>query len=339
MNAALQIGSKSIDTPTLLQKLLQYRLLETFVKETIIEELIEDVTCDSTVAYERFCQKRQLQTDEQQQAWRKQSHLSAEQMQLEAEREMRLQLFKENTWGDRLQTFFLQRKEKFDRVVYSLIRTQNKELAYELYFRLCDDGDSFADVARQYSEGKESQTGGLVGPVEMSVPHPMLAKMLRISQEGQLWEPTKIGDWMTIVRCEKLIPAQLNEPMRQRLLQEQFQTLLNQRMQASPVKLMPPGRSPQGTKISEQQITSQTVNKKAIKKQVKKVTSAQKTLQSQAAQDQNTQNQNAQSQNAQNQIKPTEDTVDVLASTVKGLPSVDSLALESDVAETGAIRA
>ncbi|MBE9064274.1 peptidylprolyl isomerase [cf. Phormidesmis sp. LEGE 11477] len=251
MNAALQIGTKSIDTPTLVQKLLQYRLLETFVKETIVDELIEGVSCDPAVAFAQFCQQRKLQTEEQQQAWCQQAHLTPEQMRLEAIREMRLVLFKEQTWGDRLQTFFLERKGQFDRVVYSLIRTKNKELAQELYFRLCDDGASFADIARQYSEGKEAQTGGLVGPIEMSVPHPILARMLQLSEEGQLWEPAKIGDWMIIVRCEKLIPAQLDEPMRQRLLQDQFQTLLNQRMQASPVKLLP--------KVQTQQVETQQI--------------------------------------------------------------------------------
>ncbi|MEO1445900.1 MAG: peptidylprolyl isomerase [Cyanobacteria bacterium J06635_11] len=239
MDSAIQIGSKSIDTPTLVQKLLQYRLLEKFVQETVIDELLENVTCDPDMAYEIFCQERKLQTEEQRQAWCQQAHFTREQMRAEAIRDFRLHQFKEETWGDRLKTFFLQRKDQLDRVIYSLIRTKDKELARELYFRLCDDGESFADVARQYSEGQESQTGGLVGPVELSVPHPTLAKILRVSYDGQLWEPTQIGDWLIIVRCEKLIPAKLDEAMRKRILHEQFQALLQKQMQASPVKLCP----------------------------------------------------------------------------------------------------
>lgn len=239
MNAAIQVGSKSIDTPTLVQKLLQYRLLEKFVQETVIDDLIENIGCDPTVAVEDFCLRRQLQTEEHRQAWCQQEHFSPEQMKAEAIREYRLRQFKEETWGERLQTYFLQRKDHLDRVVYSLIRTQDAGLAQELYFRLCDDGASFAELARQYSEGKEAQTGGLVGPVEMSVPHPTLSRMLRVSGDRQLWSPTKIGDWMIIVRFEKMVPAQLDDAMRQRLLHEQFHALLQQQMQASPVKLFP----------------------------------------------------------------------------------------------------
>lgn len=239
MDSAIQIGSKSIDTPTLVQKLLQYRLLEKLVQETVIDDLIEKVDCDSTVAFKAFCQRRQLQTEEHRQAWCKQEHFSPEQMQAEAVREYRLRQFKEETWGERLQTYFLQRKDRLDRVVYSLIRTQDTALAQELYFRLCDDGASFPELAKQYSEGKEAQTGGLVGPVEMGVPHPTLSRMLRVSRQGQLWSPTKIGDWMIIVRFEKMVPASFDEAMRQRLLHEQFQALLQARMQASPVRLLP----------------------------------------------------------------------------------------------------
>ncbi|MEM6598721.1 MAG: peptidylprolyl isomerase [Cyanobacteria bacterium P01_D01_bin.36] len=239
MDSAIQIGSKSIDTPTLVRKLLEYRLLEKFVQESVIDDLIESVNCEPTAALKRFCQVRQLETGEQRQAWCKKEHFTPAQMEAEAVREFRLAQFMEETWGDRIQTFFLQRKAQLDRVVYSLIRLKSADVAQELYFRLCDDGDSFSDIARDYSEGKEAQTGGLVGPVELGVPHPTIGKMLQVSKESQLWPPTQIGEWIVIVRFEKRISAQLDDAMRQRLLHEQFQKLLQEKMQKSPIKLLP----------------------------------------------------------------------------------------------------
>ena len=262
MDAAIQIGSKSIDTPTLVRKMLQYRLLERFVQESTVDDLIEDVSFDPALALEAYCQRRKLGTEELKQTWCKQEHLSAEQMQAEALREAKLAQFKEEKWGDRLQTFFLQQKDQLDRVVYSMIRVKSADLAQELYFRLCDDGVSFASLAKQYSEGKEAQTGGLVGPVELKVPHPTLAKMLQVSEENQLWSPTKIGDWFVIVRFEKRISAQLDTATRQRLLNEQFQTLLQQRMQASPVKLLPKQNRSQPNK-PEQNKRQQSLSQEA----------------------------------------------------------------------------
>lgn len=262
MDIAMRIGNKAIDTSTMVNNLLQYRLLETFVRETITDDLISHIECDSTVAFAAFCKRRQLLSEEQQAEWRKKEHFTPAQMKVEAVREYRLQQFKEETWGDRIQTYFLQRKPQLDRVIYSLLRVKEPGVAQELYFRLCDDGVAFSELAKQYSGGQEAQTGGLVGPVELSVPHPMLAKMLRVSRQGQLWEPTKIGDWYIIVRFEKQIPAQLNEPMRQRLLNEQFQSLMQERLQASPVKLMPKpavvttAASDQGSQLKESQSNS-----------------------------------------------------------------------------------
>jgi parvulin-like peptidyl-prolyl isomerase len=112
-----------------------------------------------------------------------------------------------------------------------LIRTKEVGLAQELYFRIQDDGQPFADLARQYSEGQEAQTGGLIGPVELSVPHPALARILSISQPGQLWPPTRVGEWFVVVQLEKFFPARLDDPTRQRLLDELFNTWLIERVQ------------------------------------------------------------------------------------------------------------
>lgn len=238
MEPAIQIGSQPLNTPELIQKMMQHRLLPKLVQEIVVDRLIEDVACDPQVAYEGYCSKNRLLTEEQKQSWQQQQQLSPELMMAEAVREYRLDRFKENKWGEQIQSCFLQRKSQLDRVVYSLIRTQDASLAQELYFRLRDDGAAFAELAQQHSQGNEAQTGGMVGPVELSVPHPTLAKLLQISRQHQLWAPTKIGDWFVIVRFEKLVPAQLDQAMRQRLLNEQFQAFLKQEMQANPVKFL-----------------------------------------------------------------------------------------------------
>lgn len=52
--------------------------------------------------------------------------------------------------------------------------------------------------------------------------------MLSVSQPGQLWPPLRLGEWLLIVRLEKLLPAQLDEPMRQSLLNELFEAWLQE---------------------------------------------------------------------------------------------------------------
>ena len=236
MAAVLKIGDSELDIRTLLEQLHQHQLLPRLVQEVVIDQAIEPIDYDPEEAYKMFCNQRKLLTSEQREAWQVQNQLTPEQAQRLALREAKIAEFKEQTWGSQTESYFLERKINLDRVLYSLIRTKDPSLAQELYFRLNDDGESFADLARHYSEGQEAQTGGLIGPVELGVPHPMIGRMLSVSQAGQLWSPTPIGEWYVITRLEKFVPAQFDEPMRQRLLDELFKKWLQETTQTTVVQ-------------------------------------------------------------------------------------------------------
>ncbi|MEM1239114.1 MAG: peptidylprolyl isomerase [Cyanobacteria bacterium P01_H01_bin.26] len=236
MAAVLKIGDSELDIRTLLEQLNRHQLLPKLVREVVLDQAIEVIACEPEEAFKTFCRQRNLVSEEQQQAWQTQHRLTQEQMYMMALREAKITKFKEDTWGNQVESYFLERKVKLDRVLYSLIRTKDPSLAQELYFRLNDDGESFTDLARHYSEGQEAQTGGLIGPVELSVPHPMIGRMLSVSQAGQLWSPTPIGEWYVITRLEKFVPAQFDAAMRQRLLDELFKAWLQEITQATAVK-------------------------------------------------------------------------------------------------------
>ncbi|MEM9904364.1 MAG: peptidylprolyl isomerase [Cyanobacteria bacterium P01_D01_bin.44] len=236
MAAVLQIGQSQLEASELLERLQRYQLLPRLVQEFLIEESIGSIECEPQEAIEAFCKQQQIFTQDQLQGWMQQRNVNQAQLTTIALKEVRLARFQENAWGNQIESYFLQRKDKLDRVLYSLIRTQDASLAQELYFRLHDDEAKFADLAREFSEGQEAQTGGLIGPVELSVPHPMLARMLQVSTPGQLWAPTPIGEWFVIARLEKFMPAQLDDPTRKRLMDELFQNWLQQQLQQTVVQ-------------------------------------------------------------------------------------------------------
>lgn len=144
---------------------------------------------------------------------------------------VRVEKFKQTTWSSKVESYFMERKMFLDQVIYSLIRVQDQGLAYELYFRIQEGEAKFADLAREYSKGPESRTGGLLGPVPVSQPHPRIGKLLSISQPGQLWPPQVLAEWFVIIRLEKFMPAQLDDAMRRRLIDELFETWLKEEVQ------------------------------------------------------------------------------------------------------------
>lgn len=145
-----------------------------------------------------------------------------------------LQKFKQATWRRKLKPYFLKRKGQLDRAIYSLIRTKNRDLAHELYFRLQAGEQTFAELAKQYSQGTEAPSAGIVGSVELGSLHHQLARLLTISQPGQLWSPIPLGEWLVVVRLEKLIPARLDEAMQQRMIQEHFEAWVQEQLQQLP---------------------------------------------------------------------------------------------------------
>lgn len=234
MTVLFKVGNQTITSEEVIPLLASYQLLPQLCREIIIDQAIVEVDCtpeEEKKAYVQFCERNQLTNETALQNWLKQQGITVEQLQHLAVRKLKLEKFKQATWSNQLESYFLKRKSDLDRVVYSLIRTQDAGIAQELYFRIQDQETSFSELAREFSKGAEAQTGGLIGPTEINTPHPKIAQMLSASKPGQLWPPTRVGEWFVIVRLEKFLPAQLDEPMQQRLTNELFRNWLNQQVQ------------------------------------------------------------------------------------------------------------
>ncbi|MDJ0633399.1 MAG: peptidylprolyl isomerase [Xenococcaceae cyanobacterium MO_188.B29] len=230
MSVVLEIGERVYTSEDLIPLLSEYQILPKLAQEIIIDEAIAKVECspeEKTLVHNQFYQQHQLITEEQVQSWLQQQGMTEQQLEKMLLKKLRLDKFKESTWGDEVESYFAQRKTQLDRVVYSLIRTNKAEIAQELYFRIQEKENSFRELAMEYSQGSEAQTGGLIGPVEINAPHPKIAQLLSTMKPGQIVPPTRIGEWIVIIRLENYLSAELDASMRQRMLDSMFKEWLN----------------------------------------------------------------------------------------------------------------
>ncbi len=86
-------------------------------------------------------------------------------------------------------------------------------------------------LTREYSQGSETHTDGLLGSVRVCQPHPAIEKLWSVSQPGQLWSSRALDTWFVIIRLEKFLPTQLDEPMPHRLMDELFENWLREQIQ------------------------------------------------------------------------------------------------------------
>lgn len=227
----------SIASDTILPLLATHQLLPKLLGETIITQAVDPIVCtaeETTQACTLLYQQWGLTSTEQQSEWRSRYGLTQDQVEAMATRNLRLEKFIETTWGHRLESYFLQHKHNLDQVIYSLIRHRDRDLLNELYFRIVEGEQSFAELASEYSQGQEAKTGGRLGPFEMASLNPDLAKLLYYAPISEVQSPQQFGSFYAIVRVEQRLPAQLDDSMRHRLLQQQFDRWLQDQLRQLP---------------------------------------------------------------------------------------------------------
>jgi parvulin-like peptidyl-prolyl isomerase len=208
-------------------------MLPELLRELAIDRAITEIECsndEQISALKQFYDSYQLTDEDRLGAWISSQGLDRQHLSEIAIRNFKIDKFKHQTWGNKVESYFLKRKSQLDRAIYSLIRTTDIGIAQEIYFRSIEGEQTFAEIARQYSQGAESKTGGLIGPVELSTPHPAIAQLITTQPIGQVCRPVQLDQWYVIIRPEQIIPAQLDDPMRQRLIDELFQTWLQSQM-------------------------------------------------------------------------------------------------------------
>ncbi|MBD2652769.1 peptidylprolyl isomerase [Synechocystis sp. FACHB-383] len=234
MSVVLTVGDRQVRDDEMYSLLVEYQLLPHLAREILLDQAVAHIQLTPEEQQENlglFYQQTQITNEEQRQAWLKQSGMTLEQLEASILRTARLEKFKHQTWDDQLEGHFLNSKDKLDQVIYSLIRSRDSGIIQELYFRIQEGEGDFSALARQYSEGPEAQNGGLIGPVELNVPHPQIVQLLKSTPAGQLCLPVAVGEWWILLRLEKYISSQLDDNIRQRLRNDLFQTWLSQQIQ------------------------------------------------------------------------------------------------------------
>ena len=233
MTGLFQIGDKLLQAQDMPSLLKRYQLMPQFLRGVIVDQAIASFSCsdeECQFAVENFLAQHQLTAPDAKEAWLRSQNMTEAELQEMVVRPLLIEKFKQETWRPKVDNYFLTRKASLDQVVYSLVRTKNPSLANELYFRIVEGEQTFAEVARDFSEGPESQSGGRLGPVPLSQPHPAISKLLSVSHSNQLWTPRPLAEWMVIIRLEEFRPAQLDESMRLHLINELFETWLAQQI-------------------------------------------------------------------------------------------------------------
>jgi len=172
---------------------------------------------------QRFLRRENIENQMDLEKWLAQKNTTEVALSHKLYRIQQIEKLKISKFSSKVQSVFLERKSNLDRVMYSMIRSKQKEKIAEIFLRIEDKEDTFADLASKFSEGIENQVNGLIGPIELGLINPHIAERLKISQRGQLWEPFQVDGWWVILRLERLLAAKLDENMHKKLIHDLYE--------------------------------------------------------------------------------------------------------------------
>lgn len=168
----------------------------------------------AAAAIASYCKHHQLATEEALKQWCFRHALSSAALLAEAQHLHNRQALTADSIPGSEESLFLRFKDRLDRVLYGLIRVDNGALARDLFFAIEAGELRFGEAARLHSCGPEARTEGIVGPVDLTTPHPEISSRLRMASPGELILPFKLEQWHIILRLDYRFEASLDQDTR-----------------------------------------------------------------------------------------------------------------------------
>lgn len=227
--AALQEAS----TRELISLLFRFELAEPFLRAlneravVFQHDALSDPRQIAEAALENYCIKHQLNDQRDRQRWCLERGLSEQDLLSEAIHDWRRLELRKQLTDISSESMYLRYKDHLDRVLYSLIRVDDACLCQELFYAIEAGEISFGDAARLHSRGPEAKTQGIVGPVDLTTPHPEIASRLRTAQAGQLIGPFEAAEWHTLLRLEYRFESEYDAHTRNFLEEMNFKSRIS----------------------------------------------------------------------------------------------------------------
>ena len=115
-------------------------------------------------------------------------------------------------FGKEAKNIFNSRKEfYYDQYTYSLLRTKNKKLVFELYYQIEANETSINQLSKKYSSGSERLKLGIIGPINLKDVHYEIAKILQSSNDSIINEPIEINKEWFLIKRENFVDVKFND--------------------------------------------------------------------------------------------------------------------------------
>lgn len=216
--------------PTLESFASRYVLEETFRRQPELEISVSELE-QATEQFKQQFDEAQLQTYLLENAW------DESLLRSELEFDLKLEKLKAEIAAPKLLEAFIEQKLAFDQVVLSRIVVEQLDLAEELRVMIVEEEVSFEQSAREYSIVEDAVTNGMMGILSRAEVQATLGLDPYQATLQTVLEPTACNNQWWLIRVEAVLPATLNEQIKQQLQDQLFEQWMMRQMQTLDIEL------------------------------------------------------------------------------------------------------
>ena len=212
------------DVQDLTRHLRQRGLVEEFIKEQVLHCILAQVDLPQAQQDQHwadYLSSNALEQPEALQAFLTAQHLDEDLLREKVYRPHRLIQFREAIWGPLVNGLYLQRKDEFDIITFTMVRARDYNVMQEVFFRLKDGEETWHAVCQQLNPD-QPDTPVAYGPAYRAQFSRELVDHLYGCGVGVISPATTIGGWTVVTRLEHIQPSILDDNIRTILLRDRF---------------------------------------------------------------------------------------------------------------------
>ncbi|MBD2448161.1 peptidylprolyl isomerase [Nostoc sp. FACHB-152] len=178
-------------------------------------------------AGDAFRLERKLWGNAETLAWLEEQRISVEEWSEGIKVALLEKKLKEHLFGALVDGAYVSNRDNYRRVALSQILVTDLATAWKIVQLLREGQASFCALALEHSKGKQSQeNGGFVGIQYLVELIPEIAEPLTEAKEGEIVGPVQSKIGYHVLRVEKWFPIELNQAVREQIMDSLFQQWL-----------------------------------------------------------------------------------------------------------------
>ena len=205
-------------------------MLPNLIRNFLIHKIVSDISLEQNICemeIKNFYLKNNILNKKDLDNILKTKGISEGELHYQITLPLKILKFAKQKFQNEIESYFLERKDFLDEYTFNIIRLKNKDLAYELYFRIDSEESDFKKLSESYSYYSELYPQGLFGPKNLQGINPLIVNKLIIASPGDLIQPFQVDEWWIILKLINKKKAKLDNPTCNMLFIEIFNKFIN----------------------------------------------------------------------------------------------------------------